>query len=324
MRDLNKKGERLDWIDVARGIGILLVILGHCMMNPNNSGNRLILSFHMPLFFFLSGFCTRETIANESVGKYIKRKTISLLFPQIILGAIFTVWDVAFSKEGIEEILVNAFTNWFLLVLFWVNLLYFAILKLKIYRKEQWWAWAGISFCMGVVLSTLEFHTMLRFEIVPMGMCFFCIGIGARLIFEHKEKLNYVVDNAIFLLPVLIVVSACNSSVLMYLNEYGNPMLFLISSIVGILIVCSFSKQFGDNKILIWMGRNSIYFYILHFKLLSAIRGILEKVFRQDSLSYIEYPMFWVVFTIAVLILCCVTIVVKKFILHVWDDMMEK
>jgi fucose 4-O-acetylase-like acetyltransferase len=47
-----KKTNRILWIDVCRGIGILLVVLGHC----DPFFNKYIYGFHMPLFFLLSGW----------------------------------------------------------------------------------------------------------------------------------------------------------------------------------------------------------------------------------------------------------------------------
>ena len=58
----NLMKERVEYIDVARGIAMLLVILGHCHQTVDCTLNRFILSFHMPLFFFLSGiFATTTT-----------------------------------------------------------------------------------------------------------------------------------------------------------------------------------------------------------------------------------------------------------------------
>ena len=46
--------DRVEWIDAAKGIGIILVVLGHIwLIGP---GQKIINSFHMPLFFFLSGY----------------------------------------------------------------------------------------------------------------------------------------------------------------------------------------------------------------------------------------------------------------------------
>ncbi|WP_278969986.1 acyltransferase family protein [Megasphaera elsdenii] len=49
--DLNRVG----WIDVAKGIAIVLVIIGHTVQFGGGTRN-FIFSFHMPLFFLLSGF----------------------------------------------------------------------------------------------------------------------------------------------------------------------------------------------------------------------------------------------------------------------------
>ena len=51
MKEANKK--RILWIDYAKAFAMFFVVIGHV-----NSGNYLtnwIYSFHMPLFFFLSG-----------------------------------------------------------------------------------------------------------------------------------------------------------------------------------------------------------------------------------------------------------------------------
>ena len=44
---------RIEWIDFAKGLTILLVVVGHTISNGLIRGS--IFSFHMPLFFFLSG-----------------------------------------------------------------------------------------------------------------------------------------------------------------------------------------------------------------------------------------------------------------------------
>lgn len=46
--------KRVEWIDLAKGLGMLLVILGHCVCFGGIMHNA-IFAFHMPLFFILSG-----------------------------------------------------------------------------------------------------------------------------------------------------------------------------------------------------------------------------------------------------------------------------
>lgn len=47
------QGKRIDWIDTAKGIGIIAVIIGH--FHVPDLTMRLIYSWHMPLFFIISG-----------------------------------------------------------------------------------------------------------------------------------------------------------------------------------------------------------------------------------------------------------------------------
>lgn len=52
------KNDRIAWIDIAKGITIILVIIGHVV--PFDSATRnVIFSFHMPLFFILSGYTNK-------------------------------------------------------------------------------------------------------------------------------------------------------------------------------------------------------------------------------------------------------------------------
>lgn len=90
--------ERIQWIDIARGIAILMVVLGHCIGNLDDSVNQFILAFHMPLFFFLSGLCAKEE--NGQFMPFILKKARTLLVPQIVLGVINCVFNIALGKTG--------------------------------------------------------------------------------------------------------------------------------------------------------------------------------------------------------------------------------
>ena len=53
--------ERKEYIDVAKGIGIILVVLGHLDIDGQIS-REAIYAFHMPLFFILSGVFAKTNI----------------------------------------------------------------------------------------------------------------------------------------------------------------------------------------------------------------------------------------------------------------------
>lgn len=53
---VTSKKERLHWLDYSKTIGMYWVVLGHVFKDNTQLLKDIIYSFHMPLFFFLSGF----------------------------------------------------------------------------------------------------------------------------------------------------------------------------------------------------------------------------------------------------------------------------
>lgn len=74
-------------ISVAKGIGIIMVVLAHSFANPNYLTNFICL-FHMPLFFFLSGYCFKDKYV-KSKRQFLKRSIRSLYIPFVITNLIF-------------------------------------------------------------------------------------------------------------------------------------------------------------------------------------------------------------------------------------------
>ena len=74
----------LDWVDVAKGLGIFLVIYGHTMQyGTSPSISKAISSFHMPMFFILSGYISHKP--KEDLHKYIFNKAYQLFCHQQFL-----------------------------------------------------------------------------------------------------------------------------------------------------------------------------------------------------------------------------------------------
>lgn len=78
--------KRLDWIDIAKGIAIILVIVGHTVPNPSPL-RHAIFSFHMPVFFILAGYTFRPKPWRELLNGSVSR----LLVPYVVLAL---AWQV--------------------------------------------------------------------------------------------------------------------------------------------------------------------------------------------------------------------------------------
>src|SRR5215510_15100736 len=86
-------GIRLAYADTARLIGIFLVYHGHVVERMMYLGNaaaahqyKFIYSFHMPLFFVLSGLIGKDWAAEQSIGQFAKSRFFSRIVPQIVFN----------------------------------------------------------------------------------------------------------------------------------------------------------------------------------------------------------------------------------------------
>ena len=89
--------KRIEWIDIAKGIGIILVVLGHCLrddMRINSSFidflYQLIYSFHMGLFFSISGYLYGSKRKQNSKN-YLRMQLKKLIIPWLVYSAIIYI-----------------------------------------------------------------------------------------------------------------------------------------------------------------------------------------------------------------------------------------
>lgn len=158
---------RLDWIDIAKGIAIILVIVGHTVPNPC-SLRYAIFSFHMPVFFILAGYTFRPKPWRELLSGSVSR----LLVPYVVLALAWQVPTFLMSGASLTgDVLLSGFETlvfasgvdvpgfgvaavgmaWFLAALFMSRLLFNALVRLFDSREVGviWQAvvCAVIAFC---------------------------------------------------------------------------------------------------------------------------------------------------------------------------------
>jgi acyltransferase len=145
-------GSRFFFIDIARIFGIVLVYYGHFIESYMKAGSpvaaiqyKFIYSFHMPLFFILSGYIAREQLTNIDFSLYLKRKVASRLVPYLFLSILLiipTFWttdntvglDLNTVEGYVKGISVTLFAGfpffniptWFLICLFVVEMMHYS------------------------------------------------------------------------------------------------------------------------------------------------------------------------------------------------------
>ena len=83
---------RILWIDIAKVICIILVVIGHYMPHVSPDWyrflNRVIYTFHMPLFMFASGFVYIATKRETAYGNFLWKKVKRLMIPYLTVSII--------------------------------------------------------------------------------------------------------------------------------------------------------------------------------------------------------------------------------------------
>lgn len=298
---------RVQWIDVSRGIAIILVVLGHCISNMEEPGNRFILAFHMPLFFFISGLLCDG--GADGFGVYFKKKFRTLLIPQITFGTINCGYEMLFRGK---TLLSDWFLGWFLLVLFYVSILFYVLQRtLNMESRCTRYKVLIVALLAINMVKISGITTKLHFDIIPMALLFYLLGYHCRFWVgrnnECKNKGLWVVS-----IPVVVICSCWNKPVAMYLNSYGNLFIFFVGAFSGIIMVCGLSRNLQNNRFLAWFGRNSIIIYILHFKIIDAVHSVgnraLPEIFKLTN----SYPVYWYNFVIVILLIVPIVYICER------------
>lgn len=95
--------QRLEWLDVVKAVGIILVYFGHAHV----SGTKYIYMFHMPLFFVISGFCWKEE-RNRLLPfrDFVRKKFKAYIIPYFKVAIVcFFVLGIAksYTLYGLEK-----------------------------------------------------------------------------------------------------------------------------------------------------------------------------------------------------------------------------
>lgn len=192
--------KRLDWIDIAKGIAIILVIVGHTVPNPSPL-RHAIFSFHMPVFFILAGYTFRPKPWCELLSSSVSR----LLMPYVVLALAWQVPTFLMSGApltsgtlagGLETLVFASGVDvpglgvaavgmaWFLAALFTSRLLFNALLRLFV-RFELGVVWQGavcaaIAFCGLSVSRFLGVYLPLDLDLSCYIVLLMWVGYTAR------------------------------------------------------------------------------------------------------------------------------------------------
>lgn len=320
-----ESNKRIVWIDLAKGICILLVVLSHVAewVRVEIAFSNQLSSFRMPLYFVLSGLFFKQY---EGFWGFVKRKVNKLLIPFVFF--LLTTSVVPYAVVNQENSLYLFFTKqngpvynfaiWFLLCLFEINVLFYAIqvLSHKFVSNYRLACVILISIlfgAIGLVLGVKECRLPLYIGTTFTAIPFFAFGWWLRNYTGFlPSPVSTIRDVTIVILCALIVVFAADRVI--YSSNFippGNGFAFVhLCGIAGTMMVLVLAKMLKSLPLISFWGRYSIIILCTHQIAIMAVDYLLSNTFSGSLLLLM-------VFLLTILICHVLILFMRRYMPHV-------
>lgn len=291
--------ERNTWVDYAKGLGIILVVYGHVARGLFEAGipfdrqiyqlaDSMVYSFHMPLFFFLSGLFFYQSLLKRGRLALLANKLDTIFYPYLI-------WSIL---QGVIQAFLSNFTN--------EKIHLTEVFALLWHPRAQFWFLYALFFV--TVLCVFMYGKLKPRHFLPAVFFFFCVHVFENLL-PGGIPLNYIYHNTIFfvlgiwfdtvkdavfarrktfVVPLLALFAGGQFvfHIVMGRNytAAGLPTLALaVVSVFAVIVFCMCLAE-AALKWLLFLGTSSMTIYLMHVLAGSGIRIILQKFLHTNSL----------------------------------------
>lgn len=298
---------RLGWVDVAKGVGILLVVYGHVARGMHAAGvglpeslfavlDKIIYGFHMPLFFVLSGLFFRLSYSKLGAKGLLASKFDTIFYPYLL-------WSLI---QGFLEIMGGGFKNTVTHPADVVSVLWNP-------RAQFWFLYSlAISFALAVVFFVLERSGRGYLFGFLSIVCFFMPNTGVRLVDLTGAHLIYFylgsqlgidrfsgckVDTFWALLFVAIAAASHFVAVrvdfgLIEVERFWD-FVVACASIAAVVCVSKVLPR-RASVVLSALGRNSMPVYLMHIIFSGGVRIVLDRFLGvSDPILHLVFGVFF-------------------------------
>ena len=305
--------ERIEYIDLAKGICILLVVLDHIagyryFSDGNYPMNDIFEQTRMPLYFILSGLFFKDY---GGIREFLLRKTNRILVPYLFFLILYRVSAKAiYSFTGISVGEIWA-PLWFLLCLFWMNAI-FATMYYSVKRFVQTERTSEIILALCVlgfgIAGYLIGYTPLSIGSAMTSLPFLWMGyfLNRKLsFFQLSIRWQWALLVGIGLLALLHFTYMGDN--FFYLNTYSTPLsLIYLAGLLGTLGILLLSRVIRWLPVISYIGRYSIIVLCTHMAVVKVVINLLPICWGEwFQATDIAQSLIVLLLTIMGCVFCC-------------------
>ena len=271
--------QRIDWIDTAKGLCMILVIVGHTLPYGNLMRN-FIFSFHMPAFFFLTGYTARRPDTWQGFARRVKKDFAALIVPVLGVVQVFNVllnfflsddrsltnlWDIArynaitlfWASGNPADGIPSCGMPWFLFALFWGKLIW-ELLGLLFPKGD--FAVSFIVMLFGAYIGQVQYLPQCL-DVAMVVVMYLTLG---QLFRQHQALLDR------YRVPLFLGHGVASRAFILNLLPALIPIYILCAaiSVCGIWIFCQLCRELNANNTLrpalSFLGRHSLWLFFVH------------------------------------------------------------
>jgi fucose 4-O-acetylase-like acetyltransferase len=294
-------------LDCAKGLGILLVVIGHLASRSSPQGNdwylllkHALYHFHMPFFMYLSGYVVFLTgaarIPPSKWPELASRRTYRLLLPFVLFGLAILLGKLIASRfiqvdnlpgsfaQGLQGLVWNtdvspAESVWYLVVLFALSIMIPPIL----------WVLRGRSallLVLALILYVLPVPHVLYLDRIARFMSFFAMG---GLASDAGKSWLDLIDRY-FPLALLALLVALSLSLLVFPAWNPDIALFVCGTLsMPALHGLVRHRYFASSSLLLTFGAYSFVIYLLNTPFIGLVKGVMLKLLPWDGANFLLY-----------------------------------
>lgn len=285
--------KRFNAIDIAKVAAIILVVVGHYF--PEGSpewwvaAHDAVYTFHMPLFFFASGFLFAATERPAGYGAFMKRKFLRLMVPYFSASVVIISFKLLTERGGDGGALDNPVTAGAFLEMFWMPsagyFLWFIWALMWMFAAAGLFRGRGPRVALAVIAvalayGPLEFTRLFCLEQAREMFVYFMLGaVGADL----RERYRHKAVAEAWLCAAVAALFAAGEAVYVGIPAYGpavKPVLPYLGIGASLLISRQIDRRWRPlRSAMLWLAPYTYFIYLFH----TTFEGVAKAALRHAA-----------------------------------------